>query len=94
MAEKTKNRQEQLVESVFVEPDTFSILYSKSKIKLAWMIKGFQRLAGKQNITFQRPWRNPKTGFWTLKLVIDIPNILLKNQGILGKEHAIKEAKS
>jgi hypothetical protein len=62
--------------------ETIIFLHSTNPKILAWLIQGLQRLIGKQNVSFQRPWKNLKTGKWTLKMVVDVPDILLKRKEV------------
>lgn len=68
------------LEQLFSEPDTVLFLHSKHPNRIAYVIQGLQRILGKQNVSFQRPWLNKKTRMWTLKIVLHIPEILLKHQ--------------
>ena len=77
MAEiEKKNTFDQL----FSEPDTMLFLHSKHPNRIAYVIQCDDRILGTQYVSFQRPWLNKKTRMWTLKIVLHIPEILLKHQ--------------
>jgi hypothetical protein len=59
--------------------ETIIFLHSTNPKILAWLVQGVQRLIGKDNVSFQRPWKNLKTGKWTLKMVVDVPETLLRH---------------
>lgn len=91
MPKEFEKIEKQPIEGLFSEPDTILFLHSKSTKRIAWLIQGLQRLIGRQNVSFQRPWLNKKTGKWTLKIVLDIPDILLKQQKGTNESNLPKE---
>lgn len=87
---KGKNKETEtispIIKRIFPEPNTNVYLHSPTKRNLAYIIIFLQRIVGKENVVYNKPWYSEKRGKWVVEVGVRIPEAVIQRHSIVSKE--------